>query len=106
MAASVVITGASKKPLQNPMEETRNTNFLERVRRDKRFDPHGDMIHCVDISSYEDVNWKEKTCEFCTPTYPKILETKTQEVCIFLYYYKLCSAHKNMCLSKLHISII
>ena len=90
MAALVVIHVALIKPLLNSSEQARNTKILERVRRDKSFDPHSDRFHCVDVSSYEDVNWKEKTCEFCTPTYPKILETKTQEVCIFLYYYKLC----------------
>jgi len=48
---------------------------------DKSFDPHSDQFHCVDVSSYEDVNWKEKTCEQCTATFPKIIENKQEEVC-------------------------
>ena len=85
----VVIADASKKPLLNPTEQARNTKFLDRVRRDKSFDPHSDKFHCVDVSSYEDVNWKEKTCELCTATFPKFFEVKKQEVCIFLYYNNL-----------------
>ena len=53
------------------------------------FDPHGPDFHCVDVSSYEDVAWKEKTCESCTVTFPKILEMKSKEVCVFLHYHNL-----------------
>jgi hypothetical protein len=69
VAALVVIADASTKP------------FLERVRRDKSFDPHSDQFHCVDVSSYEDVNWKEKTCELCDATFPKILTLHKKEIC-------------------------
>ena len=91
MAALVVIADASKKLLLNRTEQARNTKFLDRVRRDKSFDPHSDKFHCVDVSSYEDVNWKEKTCELCTATFPKIIEDKKEEASIILYYYNLCS---------------
>ena len=91
MAALVVIHVALIKPLLNPSEQARNTKILERVRRDKSFDPHSDHFHCVDVSSYEDVNWKEKTCELCTATFPKIIEDKEEEASIILYYYNLCS---------------
>merc|ERR1712142_1124191 len=52
---------------------------LERTRRD--IDPHSNDLHCIDVSTYEDVVWDEVPREKCTATFPKMIESKQERLC-------------------------
>jgi|ERR1712212_254278 len=50
-----------------------------RVRRD--IDPHSNDLHCVDVSTYEDVVYDAVERTKCTADFPIIKETKQERVC-------------------------
>merc|ERR1719315_696930 len=53
--------------------------LLDRPRRD--IDPHSNDLHCVDVSTYEDVVWDDVPTKKCTATFPKKLNNKQKELC-------------------------
>merc|ERR1712168_1212934 len=53
--------------------------FLDRERRD--IDPHSNDLHCVDVSTYEDVVYDAVERTKCTADFPIIKETKQERVC-------------------------
>ena len=51
---------------------------LNRTRRD--IDPHSNNLHCIDVSTYEDVVWDQVPREKCKATFPKMTEQKQERV--------------------------
>ena len=62
---------AMKQSLWNPL--------LDRKKRD--IDPHSNDLHCIDVSTYEDVVWDSVPRDKCTATFPKKVITKQERVC-------------------------
>ena len=49
-----------------------------RTRRD--IDPHSNDLHCIDVSTYEDVVWDKVPREKCGASFPKMIEQKQETV--------------------------
>jgi len=65
---------ASASPFNNALAPSRNIS-----RRD--VDPHSNDLHCVDVSTYENVVWNQVDRTKCTATFPKIREPKSEQLC-------------------------
>merc|ERR1712042_56433 len=71
--AIVASVTATQQSLWSPIE------YLMRDRRD--IDPHSNDLHCVDVSTYEDVVWDEVPRRKCGATFPKMIESKSKRLC-------------------------
>jgi len=52
---------------------------LDRERRD--IDPHSNDLHCVDVSTYEDVVYDKVPREKCSAEFPKVTTNKVENIC-------------------------
>jgi len=73
------LASASKSSFYDVLAKSKDRTSYERSRRD--IDPHSNDLHCVDVSTYEDVVWDKVDRTKCTATFPKIREAKTEKVC-------------------------
>merc|ERR1712037_1031391 len=72
--STLALASASKSSFYDVLAKSKDSTIYERSRRDV-VDPHSKDLHCVDVSTYEEVRTK------CTATFPKIRESKSEEVC-------------------------
>jgi len=70
MASATAVQQSLWKPLES---------VLDRNRRE--IDPHSNDLHCVDVSTYEMVMWDEVPRKKCTAKFPKVVKTKSKNLC-------------------------
>ena len=76
----MALASASKSSFYDVLTKSKDIASYERSRRDVSVDPHSNDLHCVDVSTYEDVVWDKVDRTKCTATFPKIRESKSEEV--------------------------
>ena len=74
----MALASASKSSFYDVLAKSKDRTSYERSRRD--IDPHSNDLHCVDVSTYEEVVYDEEDRTKCTATFPKIREPKSEEV--------------------------
>ena len=84
------MASASKSSFYDVLTKSNDSTSYERNRRDvtgTHVDPHSNDLHCVDVSTYEDVVWDELDREKCTASFSKIREPKREQVSFTIYLH-------------------
>ena len=78
----MALASASKSSFYDVLTKSKDSTSYERSRRDvsHAVDPHSNDLHCVDVSTYENVVWNQVDRTKCTATFPKIREPKSKQV--------------------------